>query len=239
MTGSTRQIMLAGLCLLAGLLCGMLTLFSASRAHPAAAERERFLLIDPGHGGRDGGAVGADGGLEKNLNLSVALQLRDMLRVLGIPVRMTRETDCSIGDAESAGWKKSDMLARLELYRQAETVISIHQNHFSQSQYQGAQMFYSTHEPDSRRLAECLRASVVGWLQPENKRELKPATDGIFLLRHAPCPTVLVECGFLSNPQEYALLQAKDYQQKLAFSVCAGYLRYISSEGAEFSWPEN
>lgn len=213
----------------AALLCLIGSAALLLSARPAAvAPSLQPLLIDPGHGGEDGGAQSADGTLEKNINLSIALDLQDMLRVCGIPVTMTRREDVSLGESDGTvrSRKSRDMHRRLELYQTASAVISIHQNHFSASQYYGAQMFYSGNHPDSRRLAEQLRRSVVDGLQPENTRELKQATDGIFLLYHARCPAVLVECGFLSNPVEREQLKTPEYQQKMAWCIMTGYWNY-------------
>ncbi len=226
MTRTQRLIgWLGGVALLC--LCGGTAWLLAAR--PAAvASTAPPLLIDPGHGGEDGGAQAADGTLEKNINLAIALNLRDMLRVCGVTVSMTRQEDVSIGNSDSTirSRKSRDMHRRLELYQTASAVISIHQNHFSASRYHGAQMFYSGNHPDSRRLAEQLRCSVVSGLQPENVRELKRATDGIFLLYHAQCPAVLVECGFLSNPEEREQLKTPEYQQKMAWCIMTGYWNY-------------
>lgn len=184
------------------------------------------VLIDPGHGGFDGGAVAEDGTAEKHLNLAIALCLRDLLHVCGISVEMTRQTDSGLEEesATSIREKKStDMRRRLEMYNASSLVISIHQNHFSVPKYSGTQVFYSTNHPDSALLAQAVREAVVAWVQPQNTRELKAATDGIFLLYHTTTPTILVECGFLSNPEERERLKMPAYQQQMAFAIMAGF----------------
>ena len=189
------------------------------------------VLIDPGHGGFDGGAVADDGTTEKHLNLAISLYLRDLLYVCGVPVTMTRQTDVGLENDSSISIrekKSSDMRRRLAMYDEAALVISVHQNHFSAPKYSGTQLFYSVNHPDSVLLAQSVRDSVVGWIQPQNTRELKKATDGIFLLHHTTAPTVLVECGFLSNPEEREKLKTPAYQQQLAFAVMAGYWNYQS-----------
>ena len=191
------------------------------------------LLIDPGHGGEDGGTMAQDGTLEKNINLAIALELRDMLQVCGVPVSMTRQADVSIHDpdCDTVRRKKvSDMYNRLALYEQAKTVIAIHQNHYGVAKYHGAQVFYSANRPEGQLLAESVQKSLVTRLQPDNSREIKKATDGIFLLYHTKCPAILVECGFLSNPTEREQLKTSAYRQQLAFAVMAGYFEYISNE---------
>lgn len=191
-----------------------------------APSYDGIVLIDPGHGGFDGGAVAEDGTTEKHLNLAISLCLHDLLYVCGVPVEMTRTTDMGLEEDASASIrdkKVSDMRKRLTLYNEASMVISIHQNHFSVPKYSGTQVFYSANHPDGAVLAENIRQSVVDWVQPQNKRELKKATDGIYLLYHTTTPTVLVECGFLSNPEEREKLKTPAYQQQLAFAIMAGY----------------
>ena len=187
------------------------------------------ILIDPGHGGADGGAQAPDGSLEKDYNLSISLTLRDMLRLCGYEVSLTREADGSIHD-DTAGTlreqKVSDMHNRLALYDTADLVISIHQNKFPQRSCRGTQFFYATQNPASQPLASVLRDTLYTLLQPDNTRELKAGTSDIYLLHETRAPAVLVECGFLSNPEERALLQSPDYQQKLAYALTCGILTY-------------
>lgn len=191
------------------------------------------VLIDPGHGGFDGGAVAEDGTTEKHLNLAISLCLRDMLYVCGVPVEMTRQTDTGLEEDSTTSIrekKSSDMHRRLSMYDEASMVIAVHQNHFSVPKYSGTQLFYSGNHPDSALLAQAVRESVVEWIQPYNTRELKKANDGIFLLHHTATPTVLVECGFLSNPDEREKLKTPAYQQQMAFAVMAGYWNYQSQK---------
>lgn len=180
-----------------------------------------YVLLDPGHGGFDGGTTASDGTNEKQINLTLSLVLRDLLRVTGVPVQMTRQTDMATGES-----KVADMHNRLSMYENAALVISIHQNHFSEAKYRGAQVFYSVNDTESERLAQLLQQSVAVRLQPENNRQIKPATSGIYLLHHTTTPAVLVECGFLSNPQELDLLKQPSYQQELAFALLCGYWDY-------------
>lgn len=218
----------AGICLLfTVILCGCA---SAVSTDPVA--KEPYLLIDPGHGGADGGAQAQDGTLEKNINLAVGADLRDMLVVCGFSVVMTRDADISIHDPQDTtirSKKVSDMRNRLALYEQASAVISLHQNHFSVPKYSGAQVFYSPNHTDSARLATCIRQALVQ-VQPQNTREIKAATDGIYLLYHTTRPAVLLECGFLSNPAERELLKSPAYRRQLAFAVMGGYWNYLIQE---------
>ena len=192
------------------------------------------VIIDAGHGGEDGGAVGANNALEKDINLSIALLVQERLEKAGTAVEMIRDTDISVGDLSLptvAERKRSDIHYRTEFVnsRQDSILVSIHQNFFEQSKYSGAQMFYSTATPDSIRLAEAIRKCITEDLQPENKRENKPS-DGIYLLDHVQAPAVIVECGFLSNPDEAALLCNSAYQEKMADAISSGIIRFIDGE---------
>ncbi|MDD3692407.1 MAG: N-acetylmuramoyl-L-alanine amidase [Oscillospiraceae bacterium] len=187
------------------------------------------LLIDPGHGGRDGGTSASDGTVEKDLNLAISLPLYDMLRVMGYQVELSRDSDCMLCDSglkTIRDQKVSDMKNRLKIYDQSRLTISIHQNHFSQSQYFGTQIFYGTKNAESKQLATTIRQTVLGLLQPDNKREIKKATKDIYLLSKTKAPAIIVECGFLSNPDELAKLKSVEYQRKMAYAITCGVLEY-------------
>ena len=198
-----------------------------NRSRLTSTAPEGLILIDPGHGGEDGGASAADGTLEKTINLEIALDLRDLMTLFGFPVEMTRVADVSIHDADcttTRQMKVSDMNNRLKQYNAAAVTVSIHQNHFSVSKYCGTQVFYSTAHPLGAQLAASVRESVITYLQPQNTREIKAATDNIFLLHRTVKPAILVECGFLSNEQERDRLKQSDYQKQLAMTILAGLL---------------
>ena len=183
------------------------------------------IVLDPGHGGMDGGAIGCDGSVEKDINLEIGLLLRDLLGACGYDVTMTREEDTDLGSGDGiVPRKRADLAARLEIMEKdpGATVLMIHQNQFTQSKYHGAQMFYGPKDAASKLLAANLQGSIVSLLQPDNTREIKPATDDVWLLMQCGNPIVLVECGFLSNPEECALLQDSAYQQQMAFAIAAG-----------------
>lgn len=187
------------------------------------------IVLDPGHGGEDGGAVSANGVRESGLNLEISLRTRDLLRFLGIPVVMTRETDLSIHSPEAvtvSEKKISDLKNRVALVSDTENpiLVSIHQNMFAESKYYGTQLFYADSDP-SRQLAEELQALFAAELDPSNHRRAKPC-ENVYLLSRVSCPGVLVECGFLSNPKEEALLQSAEYQKKLAAVLAAGLFIY-------------
>lgn len=195
--------------------------------------RTGVILIDAGHGGMDGGASAADGTLEKDINLAIALDLRDVLVLFGVPVDMIRETDVAIHDDNCTTVREkkvSDMVNRLARYDTAAMTVSIHQNHFSVSKYNGAQVFYSPAHPTNVKLATAIREKIVTFIQPDNTRELKQVTDNVFLLYRTTKPAVLVECGFLSNPQENEALKTTSYQQQMAMAIAVGVLDVYSAE---------
>lgn len=199
----------------------------------APLHKDMVIVIDAGHGGEDSGAVD-NGLLEKDINLRIAQKLKDMLTCSGYQVVMTRDSDRSIYDS-TAGTirekKVSDLHNRVKLMNADDNriVVSIHQNKFEQSQYWGTQIFYSPQHPQSEKLAASIRQSVVGLLQPDNKRELKKADNQIFILANAKNPAVIVECGFLSNPEEAARLSDDAYCQQMAFAVYGGIVSYLNT----------
>ena len=183
------------------------------------------IVIDAGHGGEDGGAIGNYEGIEvieKHVNLAIACYLRDLLEANGYTGIMTRERDELLYDrnVEYQGRKKVlDLAARLHIGQNTPNAVfvSVHMNAFPQKQYSGLQVYYSKNNTFSSTLASCIQQTVREQLQPFNGRKIKAATSDIYLLDHLRCPAVLVECGFLSNEQECRLLDSKEYQQKLAF----------------------
>ena len=197
------------------------------------AKERQVIILDAGHGGFDGGAVAPDGTVEKDINLKIALTLRDFLKQSGFQVIMTRESDVSTDDVETdkiATRKKSDLKNRLGLmkdYPQA-VFVSIHLNKFTTSAANGSQVFYSPQKEESKILGEYIQKSIVKLLQPENQRVNKQATSSTYLLYNADIPAVLVECGFLSNTAELKRLKDEEYQRKMAFSIFCGILEYYS-----------
>jgi N-acetylmuramoyl-L-alanine amidase len=184
------------------------------------------IVIDAGHGGADGGGVSVNGVPEKGINLNIAQTLSDMLSLLGYDVTLTRTEDVSIHDEGTEGLsaqKLSDMKNRLALFNSGNAVcISIHQNRYTDSVYRGAQMFYHRDNSEGAQLAENLRARVCDFLQPDNTRETKPVDDELYLLCNCENPAVMAECGFISNPEEAALLEQQSYQQQMAFALMCG-----------------
>lgn len=187
------------------------------------------LLIDPGHGGKDGGASASDGTVEKDINLAISLPLADMLRFLGYEVELTRDYDCMTCDPDLKSMREqkvSDIKNRLKMYDRSRLTISIHQNFFPQSQYYGTQIWYSSKSDESKMIAASVRQSVLDLLQPENKREIKKATSDIYLLSKTTAPAIIVECGFLSNSAELSKLKDDNYKQKMAYAIACGIIAY-------------
>lgn len=186
------------------------------------------VVIDPGHGGEDGGATDSQGRKESHINLEISLRLRDLLHFLGVQTKMIRETDCSVSSqGETIAQRKvSDIRNRVKLTEETPNalLLSIHQNHFSQSQYRGAQVFFAPTQ-GSEDWANALRELLCTQFDPNNRRQVKASTD-VYLMKHISCPGILVECGFLSNFEEAALLQESDYQKKLAAVIACSTLSY-------------
>lgn len=192
------------------------------------------IVIDAGHGGEDGGAVSESGVLEKDINLSIANDTSALFYLLGFDVTQTRKTDIALDNGEDTIRKRkvSDMKKRLEIFNSSKenTMISIHQNKFSESKYHGTQIFFSPNNPKSKQLADSIKYSVKSLLQPDNERECKKADSGIYLLKNTNNPAVIVECGFISNEEECKNLLESQYQKQMAFSITAGFLSYYNTD---------
>ena len=213
-------------------VCSVLGAVHAVSVAAAQTENRPVIVLDAGHGGEDGGAVGVNGVEEKTVNLAIALFVREKLEAAGYPVKMIREVDTAVGDTTLSTLnerKRSDILYRTQIVNETENCIfvSIHQNFFEQSQYSGAQMFYANTNKKSESLARSLQNSFVQFLQPENTREIKQCGKELFLCYYSENPTVMAECGFLSNPDEAALLNTEEYQNKVAFTLYSGIMNYL------------
>lgn len=210
-----------------------------SRAVSVAAiqsvrKKQHRIIIDAGHGGVDGGATSCTGKLESAYNLEIALRLRELFHLLGYPTGMIRTTDTSVytkGDTIAAR-KMSDLKERVRIVNETDhnILISIHQNHFPDARYSGAQVFY----PDiqgSRELAEAMQDAFVRCLNPGSRRKAKKA-QGIYLMEHIENPGILVECGFLSNPEEEYKLNSPEYQKKLCCVIATVTAENLQKEYA-------
>lgn len=189
-------------------------------------------MIDPGHGGLDGGAVSPDGLTESGLNLAIALKTREIARLFGNEPVMTRtsetldypETEQSIHDKKV--WDQKQRVARINAVENA-VLLSIHQNKFPDRRPRGTLVLYGKAD-GSKQLAELTHSNLTELLYPENRRVAAPVSDSIYLMKHLRCPAILVECGFLSNPEETQLLRSDSYQTKLALILYSSYLQYFS-----------
>ena len=222
--GIAKQIM----CYLFIISLTLVGIFSGNRAVTVLREqipvqRSCTIVIDAGHGGEDGGATSCTGRLESQYNLEIALRLDDLMQLLGYRTQMIRKTDTAIYQkGETIAQKKVDDLkqrVRISNSNEGNVLLSIHQNYFSQGQYSGAQVFYAMND-SSKALADALQQNLVAALNPGSKRKTK-AGKGIYLLEKRIGCGVLIECGFLSNPNEESLLRQPDYQKKLVCVIGA------------------
>ena len=220
--------------LAAGVILGSLAISRGVSVFSAAQIRQaqHRIVIDPGHGGIDGGATSCTGKPESGYNLEIAVKLRDLLHLMGYPTRMTRTTDTSIhtkGDTIAAQ-KMSDLKERVRIVNDSERqiLVSIHQNFFSDQRYSGAQVFHANDE-QSKKLARLLQCSFVDTVNPGSRRQEKKA-EGIYLMEHITQPGILVECGFLSNPQEEARLSDPEYQKKLCCVIASALALFLRTE---------
>lgn len=193
---------------------------------------KQTVIIDAGHGGDDGGAIGIDGTVEKDINLDIALKLEKLMKFYGFDVIMTRTEDimtCDDGLDSLRKRKVSDIHNRFDvLEKNPDAVfISIHQNKFEDNSQHGTQVFYSGNNDESKLLAESIQNSIVSVLQPDNSRVVKKSGSGIYLLYHAKLPAVLVECGFISNPAEVKKLNDEKYRMKIAILIADGLIKYL------------
>lgn len=188
------------------------------------------VVLDAGHGGNDPGKVGVDGSLEKDINLSVTLKLKEYLEQSDVEVILTREDDKGLYKDSDSRKKAADMKNRCETIAEADPVIvvSIHQNSYHQEEVSGGQVFYYKGSDKGKRLAETLQKRFDYVLGEKNTRQAK-ANDNYYLLLHVKCPIVIVECGFLSNWKEAKLLNSEEYQDKLAWTIHMGIMEYLNS----------
>jgi len=187
------------------------------------------VVLDPGHGGMDGGAVGISGTPEKELNLLIAVKIRSILESNGFSVVMTRDNDTMLTHSSGGTRKQQDLRARVETVSSIDNpvLVSIHMNRFPDSSVKGMTFYYSPNHPDSYRLAELFHVRLLETLQPSNRRPIKESDDTIYLLYHTSCPAVLVECGFLSNPLEEAMLSEEDYQNAVAAMLADAIMSFV------------
>lgn len=204
----------------------------AAEAMAGRPDAGTVIILDAGHGGEDGGAVSCTGAEEAQINLQITLRLNDLLHLLGCDTKMLRSTDSDLHTEGStiSQRKNSDLRQRVKQINETSPgiLVSIHQNHFTDSRYSGAQVFWAKTE-HSKYIAEQLQQAFVSTVNPGSKRSAKQA-EGIYIMEHVQCPAVLIECGFLSNHREEALLRSDGYQKKLACVIAATLCRTLQNQ---------
>lgn len=196
-----------------------------------ASPKEICIVVDAGHGGSDPGKVGTNGAREKDINLELAKKLKKLLEKENMTVILTRDSDTGLEPAGSTNKKAADMQKRCQIITDADPLftVSIHQNSYPAPEVRGAQVFYYEQSAQGKELAEAIQNSLISEADPANTRTAKSNTS-YYLLKKTPTPTVIVECGFLSNPTEADLLLDPAYQDKLAKAICNGILSYLKKE---------
>ena len=192
------------------------------------------IIIDAGHGGEDGGAVGIDGTYEKDINLQISLKVNEFFSIFGYKTHLIRTTDTAIHTEGNTirQRKVSDIRNRADTMNLYENCIylSIHQNKYADSRIWGAQTFYSPSFNESKEIAQFIQNAVTSQIQANNKRQIKKAGTDIYVLYNATKPAVMVECGFVSNHNELNQLKDNSYQNNMALSITTGIINYNISE---------
>jgi N-acetylmuramoyl-L-alanine amidase len=197
-----------------------------------ALDTRPVLIFDPGHGGIDSGCSTPDGAPEDAINLNIAKTLSDIATLYGYDSELTRETDKSIYDKGVTGYRNqkiSDMDNRLEIFNKYDNAVclSIHQNTFRDPQYKGAQIFYADTNDQNELFAQTMQDKFASTIQPYNDREIKLCGDDLFLCYYCENPTIMIECGFLSNPEEAANLTNPAYQRDVAYAIFSGLNEFL------------
>ena len=226
-----RDLLLLFLCLC---ILGVASWLGRDRVVAVAAPSSdggRTVILDAGHGGEDGGATSASGSKESGINLNIVLKTEALMAFLGVRTELTRSDDRSIhseGASTIHEKKVSDLKNRVEFVNNTPDamLISVHQNHFTDSRYSGAQVFYDGGDI-SRQWGEGTQEVLRQVLDPDNGRAAKAIPDNVYLFSHISCPAILVECGFLSNGEEASLLLTDAYQRKISLALTGAYLQEI------------
>ena len=198
----------------------------------------RTLVIDPGHGGEDGGATAPDSTKEADIDLAIAEDIDALCLLFGVPSVMTRDGDESLADRfpdDTAGGRKArDLRGRLRVAEEADAalLLSVHANKFPDSSVHGIHVFYSPNGEESRAAAGLAQELINETLQPENRKESKKANSSIYLLNRAKMPAILAECGFISNADELEALKTPEYRASVACVLFAAAAEYLNSKGS-------
>ena len=197
----------------------------------AATDVKMTIVLDAGHGGIDGGVTGKTTGIkESDVNLAITLALKEELTDMGFEVILTRKTDAGLYDTTAKGFKKRDMQRRKEIATaaNADFLISIHQNSYPIARYRGAQVFYNGEDTNGERLATLTQNALNSLYAQEDAKARNAVKGDFFMLKCCDCPSLLIECGFLSNAEDERLLQNAVWQRKVAESIAAGLIAYLS-----------
>lgn len=192
---------------------------------------KKTIVLDAGHGGKDSGTSASDGTLEKSINLGIVLNLYDFIRFSGINAVNIRNNDSECYPPKS-DTSRSDLYNRLDFVNSVSNsvLVSIHQNHFEDPSEWGMQVWYAPNAESSDVLADNILNITKEFLQPENKRENKPSDSSYYILYQATAPSVMVECGFMSNTEENNKLKNDSYQKQLSYTILMGINKYLSGE---------
>ena len=223
--------------LLVGFISAVGLCFKALQAQTVAAfsDGSMRVVVDAGHGGVDGGVVGRKTGVtESDLNLSVSMALKSRLEEMGFEVVLTRKTDAGLYGTTAKGFKKRDMLKRKEIIQNVDPalLISVHQNFYPSRSARGGQVFYLEENEGGKSLSNALQERLNELYQAEGVRSRKPAKGEYFMLECHSCPSVIVECGFLSNAEDEKLLCNPLWQKKIAASIVSGVVDFLSNAAA-------
>lgn len=204
---------------------------SAAEAFAPARYNNQIVILDPGHGGEDGGAVSAAGDKESDINLAIVLKMDQIMGLCGVPVVLTRSEDRSMHDPSASTLREkkvSDLHNRVDMVEGIDggLLLSIHQNSYPDPRYSGAQVFYGEAE-GSQLWGEYTQEVLRLTLNENNTRTAKKIPDTVYLMNHISCPAILVECGFMSNGEEVSLLLTAGYQKKMATVLTGACLQYL------------
>ncbi|MGN1146244.1 MAG: N-acetylmuramoyl-L-alanine amidase [Acetatifactor sp.] len=225
------SMIMGGLLVVSMLLVSREAARSVNGSKAQVGEKKQCVVIDAGHGGDDPGKVGINNALEKDVNLRIALLVKQFLEAEDIKVVMTRDTEEGLYDAGASNKKVQDMKRRIAMIEEAQPdlTVSIHQNSYPEEYVHGAQVFFYTGSHEGQALAEMIQNQLVEKADPENTRQIK-ANDSYYLLKKTGVPIVIVECGFLSNYEEAAKLCSEEYQERVAWAIHMGIVQYLNGK---------
>ena len=217
---------LASVMLIVLMIAGIAVFPKSKSSETLSANKRYTLVIDAGHGGRDGGAVAESGLKESEVNLEIALKMRDLAAFLGLDSVLTRETDTDFADGGNYS-EHDNLVKRAELANRTPNavLISVHQNNYPSALVKGAEVMYSLNN-QSKELGLIAQDNFVTYLDRENRRVAHPAPENLLLTSSVNCPAILAECGFMSNPEEAQKLATDAYTSKIALILISSYVQF-------------